>query len=120
MTEILASELKEDAIDVNAVAPGAVNTDMLDEILNAKDDVTVDEYKSALNRKKNGGESPSQITKLCQFLLSPSSNGISGKLLSASWDPWGSEIFQKKLKNEKDFAMLRRIDDRNFYKLIKD
>ena len=119
MTEILASELREDAIDVNAGAPGAVNTDMLDEILNAKDDVTVDEYNSALNRKKNGGDSPDQVTKLCQFLLSSSSNGISGKLISASWDPWDSELFQKKLKSEKDFAMLRRIDDRNFYKLIK-
>ncbi len=115
LTEILANELNKYSIDVNAVAPGAINTDMLNEILQAGDCAGV-EYNDAIKRQKEGGDSPDKIVELCDFLLSDKSSGISGKLISAIWDDFKSEQFINRLKNDPNFCTLRRIDSNNFDK----
>ena len=38
--------------------------------------------------KASGGASLEKALGLVEFLLSQRSNGISGRLLSAQWDPW--------------------------------
>ena len=116
LTEIIAHELNKYSIDVNAVAPGAINTDMLKEIIEAGSDCAGVEYNDAIKRQKKGGESPDKIIELCDFLLSERSNGISGKLISAIWDDYKNEKFIKRLKNDSDFCTLRRIDSTNFDK----
>ena len=55
LTEILADELSSEKIDINAVAPGAINTGMLEEIIDAGEQKSGEEYKIALNRKNKGG-----------------------------------------------------------------
>ena len=117
LTEIIAHELNKYSIDVNAVSPGAINTDMLKEIIEAGSDCAGVEYNDAIKRQKKGGESPDKIIELCDFLLSERSNGISGKLISAIWDDYKNEKFIKRLKNDSDFCTLRRIDSTNFDKL---
>ena len=117
MTEILASELKKYLIDINVVAPGAVNTRMLKEILDSREKITELEYDYALDREKTGGDPPNKIYELCEFLLSIKSNGISGKFISAVWDPWIKKSFQEKLKKDENFATLRRIDGYNYSKV---
>lgn len=114
LTEILASELQGDFIDINAVAPGAINTGMLEEIINARTQLSEEEYNQALDRKRTGGDSPDRVIKLCQFLLSKDSNGITGKLISAIWDDYFDFSFISRLKSDKDFCTLRRIDSINF------
>ena len=59
LTETLAEELRADQIDVNAVAPGALNTRLLDEVLQAGPR-TVGEvfYQRALKQKETGGAPP--------------------------------------------------------------
>jgi NAD(P)-dependent dehydrogenase (short-subunit alcohol dehydrogenase family) len=87
--ETLAEELREYRIDVNAVAPGALNTRMLDEVLRAGPECVGDEfYAQALEQQRSGGIPLRQGAKLAVFLGSPASDGITGKLLSAVWDPW--------------------------------
>lgn len=117
-TEILADELRQNNIDVNAIAPGAINTKMLDEILSAEN-MAGNEYKAAIERKKRGGDNIKFAVDLVCFLASNASDGISGKLISAQWDPWQDENFQKLLRSEKDLAALRRIDNKVFYKKEK-
>lgn len=113
LTEILAEELREYNIDVNAVAPGAINTGMLDEIIEAGARAG-DEHERARKRKSEGGDPIERIVDLCRFLISSESDGITGKLLSAIWDDYKSTAFLKRLKEDPDFCTLRRIDAINF------
>jgi len=116
-TETIAEELKDYNININAVAPGAINTKMLEEVIRAGD-LAGKEYIEAISRKEKGGTDPNLVAELICFLASDLSNGITGKLISAPWDPWQKEEFQVLLKNDKDIASLRRIDNKNFYKKI--
>jgi len=113
LTEILAEELSEYNIDVNAVAPGAINTGLLDEVIVAGAQAG-DEYKSALKRKNEGGDPIDKIVDLCRFLVSSASYGISGKLISAVWDDYKNKTFLERLRKDSDFCTLRRIDAINF------
>lgn len=119
LTEILAEELRPYHIDVNAIAPGAVNTRMLEEVLSAGRELAGEEYDKALKQKEKGGTSPEKAAELALFLASPLSDGITGKLISAVWDPWQDEAFQNLLRSDKDFATLRRIDGKNFIRKEK-
>lgn len=116
-TETIAEELREFNIDVNAVAPGAINTGMLEEVLQIGK-IAGKEYTDALLRKEKGGNSTELVAELISFLCSNKSDGITGKLISAPWDPWQTDDFQTLLKSDKDFATLRRIDNKTFYKKI--
>ncbi|HQT92938.1 MAG TPA: dehydrogenase, partial [Candidatus Kryptobacter bacterium] len=62
------------------------------------------------------GDDPELAAKLVCYLASDESDGITGKLISARWDPWREMSFREKLKADKDFATLRRIDDKYFGK----
>jgi 3-oxoacyl-[acyl-carrier protein] reductase len=116
LTETLAGELKEYGIDVNAVSPGAVNTKMLDEIL-LSGTLAGKEALDAEKRKAKGGDDPELAAELVCFLASSESDGITGKLISAKWDPWRDIQFQDQLRKDPDFAALRRIDNRHFTKI---
>ena len=108
--ENLSSELKDYNIDINAVAPGAVNTNMLDEVLKAgPDKIGKYYYKKALIQKKKGGSSIKTACDLILFLASNYSNGIKGKLLSALWDDWNNLPLYKEILKKSDVFALRRI-----------
>lgn len=108
--ETLAEEVKAFGIDVNTVAPGALNTRLLDEILAAgPEKVGQNFYEQSLKQKQQGGTPLEVGAKLCAFLAAPVSAGITGKLISAVWDPWIKfpEMLQE-LQNS-DIYTLRRI-----------
>jgi len=87
--ETLAEELREYHVDVNAIAPGALNTRLLDEVLAAgPQKVGTAFYERSLKQKEQGGSSLDRAAQLAVFLASGASDGITGKLLSAVWDPW--------------------------------
>jgi len=109
-TEILAEEVRDFNIQVNSIAPGALNTDLLEAVLREDPaDVGKNEYDSALKQKEGGGASPVRAAQLCVFLASPASDGITGKLISAVWDPW--EELPRHIQDlaEGDIYTLRRI-----------
>lgn len=87
LTETLAEEVKKYNIDVNAIAPGPVNTKLLDEALVAgESSVGKEKYAAFLKQKQEGGVLPEKAAELCVFLASSASDGLTGKLLSAVWD----------------------------------
>ena len=108
--ETLAIEAAEYAIDANAIAPGALNTRMLDEIL-ASDSETVGKefYERALQQKASGGAGLEKGASLAVFLGSAGSDGITGKLISAIWDPWEELDRYKANLEDSDIYTLRRI-----------
>jgi NAD(P)-dependent dehydrogenase (short-subunit alcohol dehydrogenase family) len=114
--ETLAEETREDRIDVNSIAPGPLNTRLLDEVLEAGPDaVGHDFYERAVKQKASGGAPLLRGSALAVFLASAASDGITGKLLSAIWDPW-EELPQHRGDLKGDVYTLRRIvpKDRGF------
>jgi NAD(P)-dependent dehydrogenase (short-subunit alcohol dehydrogenase family) len=107
--ETLAEELRECRVDVNAIAPGPLNTRMLDEVLSAGPEAVGDAfYQRALEQQRSGGIPLRQGAKLAVFLGSAASDGITGKLLSAVWDPW-RELPERLGDLASDVYTLRRI-----------
>ena len=108
--ETLAHELMPYRIDVNCIAPGALNTRMLDEILTAGPDVVgQDFYDRSKKQKESGGVPLAKGAALAVHLASPASDGITGRLLSAVWDPWQDLATYKDALAGSDIYTLRRI-----------
>lgn len=109
-TETLAHETTGAGIDVNAVAPGALNTRLLDQVLAAGPERAGEEfYRRALQQKMDGGASIENAATLCVFLLSSGSDGISGRLISAVWDPWRTLGSRASQLRKTDIYTLRRV-----------
>ncbi len=88
-SETLAQETLALGIEVNCIAPGAMNTGIQDAVLNAGPQrAGQKEYEQALRIRQSGGAPLEQAANLCVFLASAASDGITGKLISAVWDPW--------------------------------
>ena len=110
LMETLAEELKPHHIDVNAIAPGALNTRFLEQVLaSGKDAVGEAFYARALKQKQGGGVPLEKGARLCVYLASNESNGITGKLISAQWDPWEKLHQHKNDLAGSDIYTLRRI-----------
>lgn len=106
LTETLAAELEKNHIDVNAIAPGAVNTQMLDQRLAAGSRIGKFERDAAKDLVQSGGTDIEKPAALAVFLASDKSNGLSGRLLSAIWDPW-EKMDLKKIMETEIFTMRR-------------
>ena len=108
--ETLAEEVREFGINVNSIAPGALNTRLLDEVLAAGPErVGETFYNRSIQQKESGGAGLEKGTELALFLASAESNGITGTLISALWDPYREfpEHFDDLRKS--DIYTLRRI-----------
>ncbi|MBN2021100.1 MAG: SDR family oxidoreductase [Sedimentisphaerales bacterium] len=117
LTENTALELRQDNIDVNAVAPGFVVTRLHQQTLEAGDKAGRDFLQKTNEQIAKGGVPPTVAAELTAFLLSPAADGITGKFISAPWDLWQKQEFIDKLKADPDFTALRRIDDKTFFKV---
>lgn len=113
-TDTLAEEVREFNIDVNAVAPGALNTRMLDDVLSAgPDKVGQAFFERSLAQKESGGAGLDRGAALALFLASEVSNGITGKLISAVWDRWEDWPQHLDELRRSDAYTLRRIAGRD-------
>ncbi len=112
--ESLALEVREFGIDVNSMAPGALNTAMLDEVLQAgPDKVGADFYERSLRQKESGGAGLEAGCALAVFLASTGSDGISGRLISALWDNYADWPAHLAELQGGDAYTLRRIAGRD-------
>ncbi len=108
--ESLALEVRDHGIDVNAIAPGALNTRLLDEVLTAGPDAVGQEFFDRMVKTKAHGGTPLETgASLAVFLGSAQSDGISGRLISAVWDPWSDLPAHRDDLNRSDVYTLRRI-----------
>jgi len=107
--ETLAEEVRGSGIDINSIAPGALNTRLLDQVLEAgAERVGPSFYDRALKQKETGGAPLERGAELAVFLASAQSDGLTGKLLSAVWDPW-EELMEKLGELPQDVYTLRRV-----------
>jgi NAD(P)-dependent dehydrogenase (short-subunit alcohol dehydrogenase family) len=108
--ESLADEGRAFGVDVNSIAPGALNTRLLDQML-AADPARVGEgfYKKMAALKESGGTPLERGAALAVYLGSAESDGITGRLLSAVWDPWESLAGHREDLGKTDVYTLRRI-----------
>lgn len=112
--ETLAEEVRGLGIDVNCIAPGALNTRMLDEVLDAgPENVGHAFYERALKQKESGGAPIGRGAELALFLASTASDGITGKLISAVWDNWEHWPEHSDDLAKTDAYTLRRITGRD-------
>lgn len=114
--ETLALEVRDDHIDVNAISPGALDTRMLDEVLVAGPAKVGQAFFDRMTRiKAEGGTPLEKGAALAVYLASAESDGITGRLLSAVWDPWPTLASRWPALVATDVYTLRRIvpKDRN-------
>ncbi len=89
LMETFSEELKSHHIDVNAVAPGALKTRLMQEVLDAgPEKVGAAFYAKNVQWTEDGATPPALAANLCAYLASPESDGVTGRLISAQWDPW--------------------------------
>jgi NAD(P)-dependent dehydrogenase (short-subunit alcohol dehydrogenase family) len=115
--ESLALEVKSFNIDVNAIAPGALATRMLNEVLTVGPDTVGQEFYDRMVKTKEQGGTPLEVgAALAVFLGSAASDGITGRLLSAVWDPWEQLASHREDLDRSDVYTIRRIvpKDRGF------
>jgi NAD(P)-dependent dehydrogenase (short-subunit alcohol dehydrogenase family) len=108
--ESLALDVKEYGIDVNSIAPGALNTRMMAQLLEAGAATVGAGFYDRMQKVADEGGTPLATgAALAVFLGSAASDGITGRLLSAVWDPWSQLPERRDELSSSDIYTLRRI-----------
>lgn len=111
-TEVLAEEIKDGNVQVNCIAPGAINSFFTDYLIAQGPEKAGEKmYQKTINQLKNGGDSLQLVRELVTFLVSDKALHLSGCLLSAKWDT--PESLENKSISFSHFK-LRRIDQNGF------
>jgi 3-oxoacyl-[acyl-carrier protein] reductase len=110
LMETLAEELRSFQIDVNAIAPGPLATRLVDEILAAGPEKVGQAFFDKNKQWKEKGAAPLSLgAELAVHLASAQADGITGKLISAQWDPWAKLHEHRDELAKSDIYCLRRI-----------
>ena len=110
LVEMLASEWAGNPPDINAIAPGAIFTKMTEEVLASGERLAgAKEFESAAKLQRDNSAKLEKVLGLVEMLLSARSDGISGKLISAPWDPWPNLPALREELMKSDIYTLRRI-----------
>ena len=110
LMETLAEELRPFDVDVNAIAPGALATRLVDEVIAAGPDKVGAAFFEKNKTWKEKGAVPLELgASLAVYLASTDSDGITGKLISAQWDPWKDLQQHREELAKSDIYCLRRI-----------
>ena len=112
LTDTLAAELKGTGVRVNAIAPGAIDTRLQDEVLTAGERGGVIYARMRSLRDTGNGATPIDVpARLAVFLASDESDGLTGRLVSAphdSWQTWDSNRIEHIAASS--WFTLRRLD----------
>jgi NAD(P)-dependent dehydrogenase (short-subunit alcohol dehydrogenase family) len=110
LAETLAEEVRDWRIDVNAIAPGALDTRLLDQVIAAGPERVGHRFYERMQAIKTQGGTPlDKGAALAVFLASADSDGLTGRLISAVWDPWPRLPELRDELGATDIYTLRRI-----------
>jgi NAD(P)-dependent dehydrogenase (short-subunit alcohol dehydrogenase family) len=110
LVESVALDVKDLGIDVNSIAPGALNTRMMNELIAAGAGAVGQQFFDRMKRIADAGGTPLEVgAALAVYLGSAASDGITGRLLSAPWDPWADLQQHRADLDDSDIYTLRRI-----------
>jgi 3-oxoacyl-[acyl-carrier protein] reductase len=111
LTECLAQELAGRGICINALAPGFVATPIHVATLKAGPERAGREQYDVTMKGLESGLSAQTAIECVRFLLSASAAGLTGKTLSANFDPWREPYFSSQIAeiNRSDLLTLRRV-----------
>lgn len=113
LTETLAVELAPRGVAVNAVAPGFVATEIHDATLAVGVKMAGEGYFQETTEKLSQGAVPMEVPVDCvRFLVSDQADGLTGKTLSASFDPWCTREFSQSIEeiSQSDLYTMRRMN----------
>jgi len=112
-SENIAHELKDHGVNVNCIAPGFVATEIHEATLAAGENATGRDHFHLTKEKLQEGAVSMEIPVECvKFLISPDSDGLSGKTISAGFDKWDSKKFRDAIGDisESEIYTLRRVN----------
>lgn len=107
LVETAAWEWADLPVDINVVAPGAMNTAMTQEVLRLGAEKAGKEVEAATKQLQSGGGDWEKLGLAMDFLLNHASDGISGRLIAAQWDDLAG--IAAMIEQDKDKFTLRRI-----------
>lgn len=89
LSEAFAEELRGTGIDSNAIAPGPLNTNLIKDVLDAGPERAGTDFYAKNVKWSQGGAVPPELgANVAVYLASAKSDGVTGKLIAAQWDPW--------------------------------
>jgi len=110
LVEMLAAEWQGNPPDINAIAPGAIFTRMTEEVLARGEKLAgAKDFESAARLSRDNSAKLEKVLGLVEMLLTPQADGISGRLISAPWDPWQNLAALRDELAKSDIYTLRRI-----------
>ena len=111
LAETLAEEVRESGVQVNALAPGLVDTQLLREVDAAGPRAGGHGERVRLALAEKSGLTPEgEVAALALFLTSSDSGALTGKLVSAPHDPWREWAGRAEELNSTPLYTLRRLD----------
>ena len=113
LSENMANELEKLGVQVNCIAPGFVATEIHDATLKiGKNKAGEEHYRLTKEKLQDGGVSMSVPVECVKFLISPDSDGLSGKTISAGFDKWNTEGFKQAVKEitASELYSMRRVN----------
>ncbi len=117
LTECLAEELSPRGIAVNAVAPGMVATSIHDETLRVGPARAGADYFERMRVLMQGTTINGMAVAVdcVRFLLSEAADGLTGKTISANFDPWRTATFRSRLVEISNSTLytMRRVNLRD-------
>lgn len=110
LVEIVSNEINNKNVRINAIAPGIIQSKMINTTMNNKKFVSKIEIKKIERDIKHSNDSLKKLFKVINFLYSTKGKQITGKLISSKWDnieTWDKKKIKKLINN--DFYNLRRV-----------
>lgn len=112
-TESMAREVAAYGVQINAISPGAVVTEMTAEIIAAGEERAGRElYQRTLRERASGNAAADEAKKIVVWLASERSGALTGKLLAATRDDY--EHFDLTALASSSLYAVRRIDNALF------